>query len=118
MNKKNYLIVGGSGGIGQAIVKQLIEMTANNKSNGNGKIFATYHTNEPDFTADNLHWLPIDVSNEKSIEQAVTEIKQQATHIDWVINCVGLLHTPNNQPEKALRQLETDFFYRICRLMP
>ena len=116
MNTKNYLIVGGSGGIGQAIVKQLIEMTANNKSNGNGKIFPTYHTNQPDFTADNLHWLPIDVSNEKSIEQAVTEIKQQATHIDWVINCVGLLHTPNNQPEKALRQLETDFFLQNMQI--
>ena len=108
MNQKNYLIIGASGGIGKAMVKQLIEMSANNKRSG--KIFATYHTNQPDFAADNLYWLPMDVSDEKSIEQAIADIKQQTTHIGWVINCVGLLHTPHNQPEKALRQLETDFF--------
>ena len=114
MNQKNYLIIGASGGIGKAMVKQLIEMSANNKSSG--KIFATYHANQPNFAADNLYWLPMDVSDEKSIEQAVTEIKQQTTHIDWVINCVGLLHTPHNQPEKALRQLETDFFLQNMQI--
>ena len=116
MNTKNYLIVGANGGIGQAIVKQLIEMTANNKSSGSGKIFATYHTNQPDFAADNLYWLPMDVSDESSIEQAIADIKQQAFHIDWVINCVGLLHTAHNQPEKALRQLETDFFLQNMQI--
>ncbi|WP_318242164.1 SDR family NAD(P)-dependent oxidoreductase [Psychrobacter communis] len=114
MNQKNYLIIGASGGIGKAMVKQLIEMSANNKSSG--KIFATYHTNQPNFAADNLYWLPMDVSDEKSIEQAIADIKQQTTHIDWAINCVGLLHTPHNQPEKALRQLETDFFLQNMQI--
>ena len=114
MNQKNYLIIGASGGIGKAMVKQLIEMSANNKSSG--KIFATYHTSQPDFAADNLYWLPMDVSDEKSIEQATADIKQQTTHIGWVINCVGLLHTPHNQPEKALRQLETDFFLQNMQI--
>ena len=114
MNQKNYLIIGASGGIGKAMVKQLIEMSANNKSSG--KIFATYHANQPNFTADNLYWLPMDVSDEKSIEQATADIKQQTTHIGWVINCVGLLHTPHNQPEKALRQLETDFFLQNMQI--
>lgn len=114
MNQKNYLIIGASGGIGKAMVKQLIEMSANNKSSG--KIFATYHANRPNFAADNLYWLPMDVSDEKSIEQAIADIKQQATHIDWVINCVGLLHTSHNQPEKALRQLETDFFLQSMQI--
>ena len=114
MNQKNYFIVGGTGGIGKAMVEQLIERSANNKSSG--KIFATYHTSQPDFAADNLYWLPMDISNEKSIEQAIADIKQQTTHIDWVINCVGLLHTPHNQPEKALRQLETDFFLQSMQI--
>ena len=58
----------------------------------------------------------MDVSDEKSIEQAIADIKQQTTHIDWAINCVGLLHTPHNQPEKALRQLETDFFLQSMQI--
>src|SRR5699024_3575408 len=77
---------------------------------------ATYHTNQPDFAADNLYWLPMDVSDEKSIEQAIADIKQQTTHIDWAINCVELLHTPHNQPEKALRQLETNFFLQNMQI--
>ncbi len=33
-----------------------------------------------------------------------------------MINCVGLLHTAHNQPEKALRQLETDFFLQSMQI--
>ncbi|MCG3861559.1 SDR family NAD(P)-dependent oxidoreductase, partial [Psychrobacter sp. Ps5] len=119
MNNKNYLIIGGTGGIGQAIVKELLQRSANEQSDeniGNARVYATYHTNQPDFAADNLYWLPMDVSDEKSIEQAIADIKQQTTHIDWAINCVGLLHTPHNQPEKALRQLETDFFLQSMQI--
>jgi len=119
MNQKNYFIVGGTGGIGKAIVKELLQRTANEQSDGNignTRVYATYHTSQPDFAADNLYWLPMDISNEKSIEQATADIKQQTTHIDWVINCVGLLHTPHNQPEKALRQLETDFFLQNMQI--
>ena len=52
----------------------------------------------------------MDVSSEDSIKEGIETIKQQTTHIDWVLNCVGLLHTEQSQPEKALRQVETDFF--------
>lgn len=107
-NKKTYLIIGGTGGIGRAMVKQLLEPTDNEESGS--QVYATYNKTVPDFEADNLHWLQMDVSNEDSIEQAATDIKQHTTHLDWVINCVGLLHTETTQPEKALRQLETDFF--------
>ena len=48
--------------------------------------------------------------DEQSIQQAAEVIQQQTTHIDWIINCAGLLHTATQQPEKALRQVETDFF--------
>lgn len=119
MNQKNYLVIGGTGGIGQAIVKELLQRIANEKneqSDGNIRVYATYHTSQPDFAAENLYWISMDVSDEGSIEQAIADIKQQASHIDWVINCVGLLHTPNNQPEKALRQLETEFFLQSMQI--
>ena len=122
MNNKNYLIIGGTGGIGQAIVKELLQRIANEQNEqsdaniGNTRVYATYHKSQPNFAADNLHWLPMDVSDEDSIEHAIADIKQQTTHIDWVINCVGLLHTAHNQPEKALRQLETDFFLQSMQI--
>ena len=122
VNQKNYLIIGGTGGVGQAIVKELLQRIANEQNEqsdeniGNARVYATYHKSQPDFAADNLYWLPMDVSDEDSIEQAIADIKQQTTHIDRVINCVGLLHTAHNQPEKALRQLETDFFLQNMQI--
>ncbi|MBO1531693.1 SDR family oxidoreductase [Psychrobacter sp. F1192] len=114
MNNKTYLIIGGTGGIGRAMVQQLIQATANER--GNIRVFATYHRGVPDFEADNLHWLQMDVSNESSITQAVDAIKQQEAHLDWVINCVGLLHTESTQPEKALRQVDTEFFLQNMQI--
>ena len=118
MNNRTYLIVGGTGGIGRAMIQQLVNGTAsdndNNKTDNGGKqdihIFATYHRNIPDFEADNLHWVPMNICEEQSIEQAAKVIQQNTPHIDWIINCVGLLHTATQQPEKALRQVDTEFF--------
>lgn len=110
MNNKTYLIIGGTGGIGRAMVEQLIDNTASHSEKVIPHVFATYHSSVPDFAADNLHWIPMDICDEQSIQQAADVIKQQTAHIDWVINCAGLLHTAAQQPEKALRQIETDFF--------
>ncbi|WP_201595670.1 SDR family oxidoreductase [Psychrobacter fulvigenes] len=117
MDNKTYLIIGGTGGIGQAMVQQLVTATANEQDDNNRiQVFATYHRSVPDFEADNLYWLQMDVSDESSIKQAADDIKQQSTHLDWVINCVGLLHTESAQPEKALRQVETDFFLQNMQI--
>ncbi len=117
MDNKTYLIIGGTGGIGQAMVQQLVTATANEQDDNNRiQVFATYHRNVPDFEADNLYWLQMDVSDESSIKQAADDIKQQSTHLNWVINCVGLLHTESAQPEKALRQVETGFFLQNMQI--
>ena len=109
MNTKTYLIIGGTGGIGRAMVEQLVS-AASKQHQPQVTIFATYYKNVPDFEADNLHWLPMNICDEESIKQAADIIKQQTAHIDWVINCAGLLHSGAQQPEKALRQVETAFF--------
>ena len=120
MNNRTYLIVGGTGGIGRAMIEHLLNGTASgnkdenaNTDNGGKQgihVFATYHRNVPDFEADNLHWISMNLCDEQSIQQAAKVIQQQTPHIDWIINCAGLLHTATQQPEKALRQVETDFF--------
>ena len=54
MSTKTYLIIGGTGGIGRAMVEQLVESTANNGDKDNLRVFATCHKSVPDFAADNL----------------------------------------------------------------
>lgn len=117
-NNKTYLIIGGTGGIGQAMVQQLVQQTAVSQSDQSQstQVFATYHRNKPNIEAENLHWLPMNVSDEDSIKKAADTIKQTVGHVDWVINCVGLLHTGTAQPEKALRQMETEFFLQNMQI--
>ena len=82
VNQKNYLVIGGTGGIGQAIVKELLQRIANEQNEqsdgniGNTRVYATYHTSQPDFAADNMYWISIHVSHEDSIEQAIADFKQ------------------------------------------
>ncbi len=55
MNNKTYLIIGGTGGIGQAMVKQLVQESAADQTDGTSakrhstQVFATYHRSEPKF---------------------------------------------------------------------
>ena len=54
MKQKNYLIIGGTGGIGQAMVQALLQRQhlANEQSDtdtAHTKIYATYHKSQPDF---------------------------------------------------------------------
>jgi len=114
MNKKTYLIIGGTGGIGKAMVEQLIQMT--HKIQTGIAVFATYHNSVPEIEADNLYWLKMDICDEHSIKQSIEAIKTHSNHIDWVINCVGLLHTEHNKPEKALRQMQTEFFLQSMQV--
>ncbi|BBI67878.1 hypothetical protein PKHYL_20690 [Psychrobacter sp. KH172YL61] len=76
MNNKTYLIIGGTGGIGQAMVKQLVQESAADQTDGasakrhSTQVFATYHRSEPNFEAENLHWIPMNISDEDSIQKS------------------------------------------------
>ena len=110
---KTYLIIGGTGGIGQAMLRQLASQQNsaehNKKDTDSPTLIATYHKRLPP-DMPQVTWVKMDLTNEDSIKSAVDIIKTKTTHIDWVINCIGLLHDGAQQPEKSLRQLSPDFF--------
>ncbi|EHC04570.1 SDR family oxidoreductase [Shewanella baltica] len=94
------LIVGGSGGIGQAMVKQVQETYPD------ATVHATYRHHLPQDRQNNIQWHALDVTNEAEIKQ----LSEQLTELDWLINCVGILHTQDKGPEKSLQSLDIDFF--------
>ncbi|MCS6210892.1 SDR family oxidoreductase [Shewanella baltica] len=94
------LIVGGSGGIGQAMVKRVQETYPN------ATVHATYRHHLPQDRQNNIQWYQLDVTNEAEIKQ----LSEQLTELDWIINCVGILHTQDKGPEKSLLSLDIDFF--------
>lgn len=99
---KTVLVIGGSGGIGKAMVKQLRELdpTAN--------IHTTFCNGKPDFSLGNVTWHKVDITNESDVQQLASHFSS----LDWVINCVGILHTTTHQPEKSLNTIDQEFFLK------
>ncbi|MEO0984355.1 MAG: SDR family NAD(P)-dependent oxidoreductase [Cyanobacteria bacterium J06639_14] len=100
------LIVGASQGIGLGFVTHLL---ADDRMN---QIYATYRNAE---TATgllalqdqpHLVCLQMDATEEAEIAQQVAHIHSQSGHLDLVVNCVGVLHQGDLQPEKSLRQID------------
>ncbi|MEL6553152.1 MAG: SDR family NAD(P)-dependent oxidoreductase [Cyanobacteria bacterium J06621_11] len=106
----NALVVGATQGIGLEFVKQLLQESRIEH------LFATYRSSQ---TADallslaqahpqKLHCLPMDLTQEDQIQTGIAQLSAIAPNLHFAINCVGLLHNETQQPEKALRQLNTE----------
>jgi NAD(P)-dependent dehydrogenase (short-subunit alcohol dehydrogenase family) len=96
----NIAITGGSGGIGQAFVSQLVTRP------GVERVHATWHRNKPDFQHPALAWHGVDVTDEASVQAWSDTLAD----LDWLINAVGLLHRPGQGPEKTIQRLDPAFF--------
>ena len=106
----NILIVGASQGIGLGFVKQILQ------DNQVSKIYATYRNSETASellniganNSDRFTCLKMDITNELSIIQGLKEISSETQKLHLVIYCVGMLHQGELQPEKSLRQINTE----------
>lgn len=96
----DILIVGGNGGIGLAIVKQVCIQFPN------ARVHATFRSTQPNWKNNNLTWSQLDAR----IDEQVAALANELGHLDWLINCVGMLHTANKGPEKSVNALDKDFF--------
>ena len=96
----NILIIGGTGGIGLAIIQQLLII----KPHAN--IHATFFRHQPQYQHSQLHWHHLDIS----LENQIAALAKQLPQLDVVINAVGMLHTAKHQPEKSIQQFDVAFF--------
>ncbi|BAY62699.1 short-chain dehydrogenase/reductase SDR [Calothrix brevissima NIES-22] len=110
INEVNTLIVGASQGIGLGFVKKLLQ------DERISRIYATYRQAESagelitlaDANPERLICLSVDITEESQIAAAIEKIRTQVNKLHLVVNCVGLLHAENIQPEKSLRQINAD----------
>lgn len=102
----NILIVGGSGGIGLAILKAFTQHYAD------AEIIATYHNHLPDLQHPRLRWVRLDITKEPQIASLSLELGA----ITILINAVGMLHNDKHKPEKSIKQFDTDFYYQNIAL--
>ncbi|MBE9205069.1 SDR family NAD(P)-dependent oxidoreductase [Nostoc sp. LEGE 06077] len=114
----NTLIIGASQGIGLGFVKKLLLDKRVNK------IYATYRQQQTaeellsltSEYADKLTCIEMDITDESQIVEAVKVISTQINKLHLVINCVGLLHDGDLQPEKSLRQINPENLLRYFQI--
>lgn len=98
----NILIIGASGSIGSAMLRKALAQFPD------AKIWATYRTSCPSLYEKDkrIIWVKLDLAHEPQIARLATHIKK----LDWLVNCVGILHNENFKPEKSIASFNADFF--------
>lgn len=118
INPVNALIVGASQGIGLSFVKKLLQ------DRRIAKIYATSRQPKSasklialaDECPERLICLEMDITDELQIIEAVQKIHTQVDKLHLVVNCVGLLHEDTLQPEKSLRQINSENLLRYFQI--
>ncbi len=112
---KSALVVGGGRGIGLGFVHQLLAQPEIDR------VYATYRNPEPaavllSITDPRLTCLQMDITAESQIASVVQQIQTETVQLHYVINCVGILHEGELQPEKSLRHINADRLLRYFQV--
>ncbi len=108
-------VVGASGGIGAALVAALA-----NRADV-AEVHATFHRSPAGGargsvgaygSAAAVRHAKLDATREDEVQAWLQGIER----LDWLINCVGMLHDAEHGPEKSLRQFEPEHFEASMRI--
>ncbi len=103
---EKIVVVGGNGGIGQAMVRELLQVFPQSR------VRATYRRGSVPFAAERLNWQQLDLLEPSAIADWASGFER----VDWLVNCAGFLHSPESGPEKNIRSVEAEFFLDNIRI--
>jgi NAD(P)-dependent dehydrogenase (short-subunit alcohol dehydrogenase family) len=108
---KIVLITGASSGIGRICTEYL--------ANAGMTVYGASRSLTPG-NGGQFHTLPLDVTDDVSVQDCVRNIHQQQGRIDVVVNCAGYGvagAVEETSPQEAIEQFDTNFFgvHRVCR---
>jgi len=112
---KRVAVVGASGGIGAALVDALA-------TRGDvEELHATHHRSPLAGALASVSTFGGEVklvrhALDATDESAVARFMEEIGEIDWLINCVGMLHDAEHGPEKSIGQFSTTHFERSMRI--
>ncbi len=97
------LVVGASGGIGAAFVKEFTQREPE------ARVIATSRNG-----SDSL--LPLDLADSASIDSFVARLREMEFTLDQIIIATGLLHQDHRGPEKSYRDLDADWLTQVMQV--
>ena len=100
------VVIGGSGGIGSALVRELLERLPS------CNLHATFHSSGGDLDHPRLNWHQLDIRETGQIEKFASTFER----VDWIVNCAGYLHGSKGGPEKNIRSFDCDFLSENIRI--
>lgn len=115
------IVIGGSGGIGSALVASLRlkpEITAVIASYYQSDLPASANTEEPGERAA-LYTCQLDATDEASVKDFADFVARHLHSpqpIKYVINCIGILHQGELQPEKSIKTLDARDFQQAMTI--
>jgi NAD(P)-dependent dehydrogenase (short-subunit alcohol dehydrogenase family) len=112
---KTALVVGGGQGIGLGFVRQFLAMADLDK------VYTTYRRVESaiellEIADPKLCCLQMDITDESQISAVIDRIQAETKNLHYVINCVGVLHEGEMQPEKSLRHINGEQLLRYFQV--
>lgn len=105
-NPRQILVIGGSGGIGQALVSELLTRFPE------AQIGASYYQSRHRDEHERVSWQALDVRDSLAIDSWASDFKR----VDWIVNAAGYLHGSHGGPEKSIRALDPEFLMENIRI--
>lgn len=104
------IVIGGNGGIGNALVKKLSQL------NEIGSVYCCSRK-KPNGLPSEANWIPFDITSENSIIEASQNIKRQCQNVRLIIIASGILYDKYaNMPEKSLKDINADYFFEVFKI--
>ncbi len=100
----NIAIIGATGGIGNAFIQEL------SMCDKVSTIYA-FSRKQPDNSPQNTQWIELDITKEKSFDNAFVKIKD--IKFDIIINATGILSVGDTSPERSLRDIKFENFEKV-----
>jgi NAD(P)-dependent dehydrogenase (short-subunit alcohol dehydrogenase family) len=116
---KTALVIGASGGLGQALTLHLSQRA------DVGAVLALSRkrpetAHQPDIDNSNIEWMQADTADQAGLQDAARRIGATHSRIHLLINCTGTLHggdaKPDFKPEKALAELRPENLHRCMQV--
>lgn len=105
----NVVIVG-AGAIGSALVSELL------KRPQIATLFVLHRGTAPDFADPRVHCISFDALDPATIASSAAAVGQSSERIHLLINTVGMLHGPDQAPEKRLGDIDAAKLQRSMAL--